>query len=131
MRLYRDYPVTFGILVGLTGVAATLFFVLRYPTFGDSIESSWAWIRFGVFTAVIFILAVTHFSSRHPSGNFWIVLGLLFVAHMILFVTVILYIRRLTALDYILCAPVEAIVLSFLIPRATHFLHGRKDDLLP
>jgi hypothetical protein len=96
--------------------------VVRYPSIGALLTGNWEWIRFGAFTVVIFPLAIAYLGPRHGSVIFWIVMGVMFVIHTALFIAIIRYVRGLTAFDYTICGPIEALAFSIIIPRATHAL---------
>ena len=122
MAFYRDHPIVFGVLIGLAGTSVIVFAATRYPSIGALMTGNWEWIRFGAFTVVIFPLAIAHLGPRHGSAIFWIVIGVIFVIHMALFIAIIRYVRQLTALDYTIYGPIEALAFAIIIPRATHAL---------
>lgn len=98
--------------------------VARYPSFEDLWMGNVQWIRFGAFTVVLFPLAIAHLGPRHGSIQFWIVMGVIFLFHIALYIAIIRYVRQLTAFDYTICGPIEALAFVFIVPRATHVLQS-------
>ena len=123
MTFYRKHPIAFGLFVGLVGAPILLFVAIRFPSFGAFVFGNPVWSRFVVFTATIFLLAISYFRPRHRSGVFWIVMAGIFALHIIIFVSFMHYFRQLTAFDYMIFGPVEALIIAAVFPRAMHLFH--------
>jgi len=85
------------------------------------------WVRFGGYTAVVFVLLGKNLRTPQSSWHFWSVLAGLLLVHLVCFIWFIKNVRSPGAIHYIVCAPFELIALNFLLKSGLRYFDAEKE----
>jgi hypothetical protein len=129
LRWLRKHSLLFGILVGVgCGLLIVLAMVYDLPLLEWLMERNIGWLRFAVYTVVIFAILAKNFRPQSPSIGFWTLFAGLLLFHLVCYVWFILRIRQLGALHYVVSGPFEVLLLAFLLKRGMRYLELDQAD---
>jgi hypothetical protein len=126
MRWVREHALMFGVLLGVGGgLLLVVLMVYELPLVEFVLGRNTHWVQFIAYTVVIFVVLVNRCRPQSGQTKYWTVLAALLLLHSVGYVWFISRIKPLGAIQYIVAAPFEIMLLYFLLDRGTRFLAGR------
>lgn len=129
LQWIRKHSLFFGISVGIgCGLLMLLlmFFDLQFveTVMGRNLE----WVRLFTYTVVLFVILAMNCRPLSSAFGYWTVFVGLLLLHLACFVWFILKVRSLGALHYVVAAPLEMLLLYFLLKRGMGFSGSDQDN---